>query len=769
MSMKEIFTARMVGAPIERVEDLRLLRGRGQFVDDLHREGMLHAAILRSSVPHGRIRSMDVRAARAMPGVHAVYTADDIAEAPNSSVPLVPLRVGALPELEPFQQPVIAQHKVRYVGEPLAIVVADSAALAEDALDAIVADIEPLPAVTDRASALDGGSLLFEAAGSNVAVTYTAVKGDADAVDAPYRRRESFKVHRHTAVTLETRGLLADWNGVATKLTVAGSAKVPFANRRMLTQFMDLPEECIDMVWSDFGGGFGVRGDFYPEDFLIPFASRKLGRPVKWIEDRRENLLVANHAREIDCELEIACEKDGTVVALSGRAYVNVGAYARMSVSVQPRNVAQFIAGPYHVPNIRMESSMMVSNKAPSGAYRGPGRFEADFFRERLFDMAAGDLGIDAVEFRRRNLVRPEQMPYAVATISPFESKDELDSGDYQITLDRCLSEIGWAEKAPMQGKQLPDGRYQGLGVGCFVEGGAAGPKETARFVVDGGGTVTLYIGSTNLGQGMETVFTQIAADALGCPMEKIRLFHGSTTHLKEGFGSFHSRSVVMGGSAVLDAAGNLKEAIRAAAARVLGCDPSDVSVGEGLCASYGGKTLTLAELSREGALAADGSFSNHHHTFAYGAAAAHVAVDPRTGQVELLDYVTVEDVGRIINPLTCKGQAIGAVVQGLGGTLLEHLVYDENGQLLTGSLADYMMPTATDFPNIRAFVLENSPSPNNPLGAKGGGEGGIVPVGGAVANAVAAALAPLSVKVCELPLSPARIWQLVNAERQPR
>jgi carbon-monoxide dehydrogenase large subunit len=769
MKPDESFLARMVGTPVERIEDLRLLRGRGQFVDDLHRDGMLHAAILRSTVAHGRIRAIDTRAARAMPGVRAVYVAEDVADPTQGSVALVPLRVGALPELEPFQQPVIAQHKVRYVGEPIAVVVADSAALAEDALDAIVADIEALPTVTDRAGALESGSLLFEAAGSNIALTYTAVRGDAKPLDealvAPYVRRERFKVHRHSAVTLEPRGVLADWNGAASKLTVAGSAKVPFANRRMLTKCMDLPEECIDMVWSDFGGGFGVRGDFYPEDFLIPFAARKLGRPVKWIEDRRENLLAANHAREIDCELEIACRRDGTLLALRGRAHVNVGAYARMSVSVQPRNVAQFIAGPYHVPDIHMEASMMVSNKTPTGAYRGPGRFEADFFRERLFDMAARDLGIDPVDFRRRNLVTPQQMPYQVATIKPFESKDEFDSGDYQITLDRCLEEIKWSEKSALQGRRGEDGRYHGLGVGCFVEGGAAGPRESARFLVDAAGRISLHIGSTNLGQGMETVFTQIAADALGVPMAGIRLFHGSTTELKEGFGSFHSRSVVMGGSAVLDAASKLKDALRTAAARRLECGAADVVIGAGLSASFGGRTLELAEVAKhvQGGLAADGSFSNHHHTFAYGAAAAHVAVDARTGQVELIDYVTVEDVGRIINPLTCRGQAIGAVVQGLGGTFLEHLVYDENGQFLTASLADYMMPTATDFPNIRAFVLENSPSPNNPLGAKGGGEGGIVPVGGAVANAVAAALAPLGVKLCELPLSPPRIWKLVE------
>jgi carbon-monoxide dehydrogenase large subunit len=381
-----------------------------------------------------------------------------------------------------------------------------------------------------------------------------------------------------------------------------------------------------------------------------------------------------------------------------------------------------------------MEASIVLTNKSPSGTYRGPGRYEADFFRERLFDMAARDLGIEPAEFRRRNLVREEEMPYLLASIRPVEKREELDSGDYSLALDRCLAEIKWAEKAALQGK-LVDGRYQGLAVGCFVEGGAAGPEEHARLALEADGTVALYVGSANVGQGMETVFLQIAADALGIPMGRIRIFHGSTTHLASGFGSWHSRSTVMGGCAILDAARKLKEAIRKAQA----------------------ERRAIAGLSAEGA------FHNHRHTYAYGAAAAHVAVDPSTGHVAVLEYVTVADLGRIINPLTAAGQAVGAVVQGLGGTFFEHLRYDAEGQFLTGTLMDYALPRATDFPEIRAVVLENSPSPHNPLGAKGGGEGGIVPVAGVIANALAAALASFGAKPNELPLSPQRIWQSLN------
>ena len=761
-------TPSWIGRSVERVEDARMLRGRGEFVDDLHREGMLHAAILRSPIPHGRVRGIDARAARAIPGVHAVLTAEDVALGSNNMVPRVPLRLAPLPQLVPWEQPVIADGKVRYVGEPIAMVVATSAAIAEDGVDAIELDLEPLPALVDRKAAMRDDVLLIESAGTNVPITYTASKGDAAAVfaqGAHYVRRETLRVHRHTAVCMEPRGLLAVWDGGATKLTVSGAAKVPFSTRRMLAKNMDLPEECIDMIESDVGGGFGVRGEFYPEDFLVPFAARRLGRPVKWIEDRRENLLASNHSREIDCEIEIACAKDGTVLALRSHAWVDMGAYVRANGTIPVRNVAQFITGPYRIANVHARSSMVLSNKTPVGTYRGPGRYEADYFRERLFDLAAKDLGIDPVEFRRRNLVRKDEMPYPLATVDLPEKKEELDNGDYEITLDRCLAEIGWTDKLALQGR-LVDGRYHGLGIGCFIEGGAAGPRESVRLEAEADGSVSLYTGSANVGQGLETVALQITADAIGLPMERLRIFHGSTTCVKEGFGAFHSRSVVMGGSAILLAASTFKDRIREAAARRLGCKPADVSLGAGLVAAWGGKTLTLAALAGD-RITAEGTFSNHHHTYAYGAAAAHVSVDARTGHVQVHDYVNVEDIGRIINPMTAVGQAVGAVVQGIGGTLLEQLVYDADGQILTASLADYLLPTASDFPAIRAIVLENSPAPHNPLGAKGAGEGGIVPVGGVIANAVAAALAPLGAVPRELPLSPARLWQLIQSARE--
>ncbi len=753
-----------VGQPIERLEDFRFVRGRGQYVDDLARKDMLHAAILRSAVAHGRIRAIDVSRAKKVAGVHAVITAADLGD----RIPLVPMRLQPMPEFEAFGQPVMARDTVRYVGEALAMVLADSAGVAEDALGAIEVDIEPLPAIANWQSAAKNETLLFENKGSNVTMKFRAVLGDADAAfkNAPYTRRERFSTQRHTALPMEPRGLLAEWDAASGRLTLSGAAKVLFANRRILAKQLGLAVDAIDMVEYDVGGSFGARGEFYPEDFLIPFAARHVGRPVKWTEDRREHLMTMNHAREAACDVEIACARDGTILGLRGHGFVDMGAYMRTNGAVGARNIAQFMSGPYRVPNIDLDVSLLLTNKTPVGTYRGPGRFETDFFRERLLDMAARDLGIDQVEFRRRNLVREAEMPYRVATIAPFESKDELDSGDYQVTLERCLAEFGWAEKENLKGK-LIDGSYHGLAMCCFIEGGAAGPKESARLVLESDGTLTVYMGSSGVGQGLETAFAQIAADAMDMPMDRINhVFHGSTAYVSDGYGSYHSRSIVMGGSAVLDAAAKLRAAMSAEAARRLNCGSAEVVLADGRATAPDGKSVSWAELAPE-PLSVEGAFSNHKHTWAYGAHAAHVAVDPKTGAVALIDYVAVENCGRMINPLTLKGQLVGAVVQGLGGAFMEHLAYDDNGQLLTGSLADYLIPTASDFPKIRGFVMESHPSPINPLGAKGAGEGGIISVGGVIANAVADALSSFGIEPRDLPLSPSRVWQLVRDARK--
>jgi aerobic carbon-monoxide dehydrogenase large subunit len=718
----------------------------------------MHAVVLRSPVAHGRIRRIDVTRALAMPGVHAVVTGEDLAP----SVPKIALRLDPLPEFKAFEQPVIAYQKVRYVGEPVALVLANTQAQAEDALEGIDLDIESLPAVLEREAALKGDTLLFEENGTNSPATISGIKGDAEQAfaNAYYTRKERFRIHRHSAVPMETRGLLAEWDEKLGQMTVYGAAKVPFHNRAALAAHLGLADEKVLMIENDVGGGFGTRGEFYPEDFLVPYSARRFGRPVKWVEDRRENLLATNHARESECEIEIACDKAGIILGLRARSIAHVGAYLRTTGSTPARNIAQVITGPYRIEHVRSDVTLLVTNKTPSGTYRGPGRFESDFFRERMLDLVAADFKMDRVEFRKRNLVRESDMPWPMPTVG--KNSSETDSGDYSMTLDRCLAEFEWEKKTALQGR-LIDGVYHGIAVGCYVEGAGSG-KESVRLRLEADGGVSVFTGSSAIGQGTETVYAQMAGDALGLPMESIRgVYHGSTHYVKDGVGSFSSRSIVMGGSALFNAAEKLKAEIVKQASESFGCAPEDIRLVDGRAVGPGGKSLGFGDFAQTiGAI--DGSFSTPKRTYSYGAHAAHVTVDPATGAVKVLSYVAVEDVGRIINPHALHGQCVGAIVQGLGGVLLEQFVYDDSGQMLAGSLADYLLPTATDFPSIKVVALEAKPSPVNPLGAKGAGEGGIIPVAGVISNAVASALAAYNIMPNELPLSPARVWAMIKA-----
>jgi aerobic carbon-monoxide dehydrogenase large subunit len=760
--------AGFVGRPIERVEDLRLLRGKGTFVDDVHRDGMLHLAVLRSPVAHGRIAGIGMAAARALPGVVAVFGPDDFA-----ALPAIQLRLAPIAGVERFLQRPIAHEKVRYVGEPIAIVAAATQPIAEDALELIELDISPLAAVTDFDSASRGTALLFEQHGTNIAARYSVGFGDAEAAfaSADYRRVEKFRCHRQTALPMETRGLVAEWDDTRAHLTVWGSTKVLWHNRKATAEALGLAPGQVDLVGLDVGGGFGVRGELYPEDFLVPFMARTLKRPVKWIEDRREHLMATNHSREIDCNLEIACARDGKILGLRGTIYGDMGAYTRTNGGVVPAKAAQFLLGPYRIPAVAFEVVIYQTNKTPVGTYRAPGRFEANFFRERLMDMAAVDLGIDAADFRRRNLICEHELPYSIGHLVPYEKPSSYDTGDYPAGFERILAHIGYERLRALNGKEI-DGRRQGVGLACFVESTGGGPKENARFLLQADGTIAIYMGTSGLGQGHETVFAQVAADAFGIALDRIRIFNGSTEHLAEGFGTFASRGAIKGGSAVFEGAKVFIEALLKVAAEIIGRAVNDLHWRDGALVAHDGTVrFDLATLAREAdargrRIDVLGSFNNPDLTYTYGAHAAHVAVDVRTGAVEVLDYVAIEDVGRALNPLILHGQLIGAVVQGLGGTFLDHLIYDDQGQLLSGSLADYLVPTASDFPNVRGESFAEKASLSNPLGIKGGGEGGIVCVAAAVGNAVAAALRPLNVQVTELPLSPPRIWQAIAKAR---
>jgi aerobic carbon-monoxide dehydrogenase large subunit len=753
-----------VGQSLERLEDNRLLRGKATFVDDVMLEGMVYLAILRSPVAHGRIVRVDVTRAAEMAGVVAAFAGADF-----DALPKIPLRLAPVEGVARFLQWPIARDKVRYVGEPIAVVVAATPELAEDALELIDLEIDPLPAVVDWTTACTPSALLFEENNTNVTARYTVSEGDMTKAfaSAAYSRRETFYCHRHTALPMETRGLVAAWDKTDGRMKIWGSTKVLWFNRKATAEALGLELDQVDMMGTDIGGGFGVRGELYPEDFLVPFVAKKIGRPVKWIEDRREHLMATNHSREITCDLEIACSREGLILGLRGIVYGDMGAYTRTNGGIVPVRTAQFLIGPYRIPALEFDVAIFVSNKTPVGTYRGPGRFEANFFRERLMDMAANDLGIDAAEFRRINLIREDELPYSTGKLVPYENPFIYDTGDYQAGLERVLEAIGYDRLRSLNGKEI-DGRRHGVGLTCFVECSGGGPKENSRVVLEDDGTISVHTGCSMIGQGLETALTQLAADTLGIGMSHIRVHNASTEDLDEGFGTFASRGAIKGGNAVVDGVKNFIEEITRFAGEIMGRAVNDLRWENGTIAAHDGTVLydlpTLAKhaAARQRVVEANGSYFSTGLTFSYGAHAAYVAVDPRTGAVEILDYYAAEDIGVAINPLVVHGQLIGAIVQGLGGAFLDHLIYDEDGQFLTGTLADYLVPTATDFPKVRGETYGEKLASTNPLGVKGAGEGGIVGVAGAVANAVAAALRPIGVQITSLPLSPPRIWKSI-------
>lgn len=763
-----------IGAPIKRREDIRFITGKATYVDDIKLPHLLHAAILRSPRAHARILSINTTKACAIPGVVWVFTLKDIGEL---AVP-VPMRMYQLPGLERYLQPLLAKDEVRYVGEPIAVAVAESRYLAEDALDAIEVNYEDLPAVIDVREAMRNKVLVHEESRTNLAAVHEISIGDVGRAfkDAEYTRREEFQVHRHTGNPMETRGLVAQFDVAKKELTVWGVTKLLHLNRQTIASFLKLPEHKVHFIENDVGGGFGIRGELYPEDFLIPFAAMKLGQPVKWIEDRREHLMAANHSREIRCELEIAGRHDSTILALRAKIYGDMGAYIRTHGGLVPCSTAALLTGPYRIPNYQCTVHCVMTNKTGMGTYRAPGRYESCFFRERMLDMMAKDLKIDPIELRRKNLLRPEEMPYEVGVTRPGANPTVLDSGNYPSALDRALKDFEYEKLKPLQGC-LENGSYHGTGLAYFVKNtGGLEPYEGARVVLGEGHSVGAYISISVLGQGHETAMAQICADALGVPMEWISVFHGNTDQVPFGWGTFASRGTVMCGNALHLAAERLKQKLLTVAAKHLTADPADLEFREGKIYQKGTEAPPLDLDELVSLVRASGThnqglpeleetayFTSNQMTYSYGVHLAHVAVDPETGMVEVLKYLVVEDVGRCINPLLVHGQTVGAAVQGIGGTLLEHLVYGDNGQLLTTTFRDYLLPSSTDVPPIESVVLEEAPSPLNPLGVKGAGEGGIVGTGAALANAVTKALETMGVEVKELPLSPDRIREWIR------
>ena len=769
-----------IGAPIRRKEDKRFLTGQGQFVDDVTLPNLHHAAILRSPHAHAQVLSIDISSALEAEGVLDIITYKDI-EAAVEPKP-IPIRMRTYVGIERFLQYPLANDKVRYVGEPVAVVVAKNRYLAEDALDAIVVDYHLLPPVMDVWQSMKGDSLLFEEHGTNLAYEYASSLGDVERAfnEADYTRKEEFRCHRHTANPLETRGLVASYSSGREELTVWGETKVPHFNRGVLSSLLQMPEHRIHYIEPDVGGGFGVRGEFYPENFLVPFAAKKCKVPVKWIEDRLEHLISANHSREHICELEIAAKKDGTILGMRTKIYGALGGYVRTHGASVPVSTAAMLKGPYHIPNYEWDVKCLLTNKVGMGTFSAPGRYESCFFRERLLDIMASDLGIDPAELRLKNFIPQSAMPYELGKTRPEEPSIFYDSGDYPAVFKKALELIDYETTKHLNG-QNHSGKLHGVGLASFVKSTGTGtPYEGARIAITGPEAIAVYLGIATLGQGHETVMAQICADGLGVPIEYISVYHGSTDLFPFSGGTFASRGTTLAGNAVFGAAQILKERILQISAGHLDVNPSELQFVRGHVYRNNspnadpvmtlGDVLDLATLTNqdnqyEVGLETTHIFQSSQPCYPCGSHAVHLTVDPETGEIEILKYVFAEDVGRVVNPLLLTGQVVGAAAQGVGASILEELVYDNDGQLLSGSFMDYLLPTSVDVPKFEVAILDLDPSPINPLGVKGAGEIGIVATGAALSNAVSNAL---GVQVRDLPLSPSKIKELIGRNLNP-
>ncbi len=766
---------RVVGVPIKRKEDFRLLTGRGKYAADVRLPGLLHAAILRSPHPHARIAAIRGDAARALPGVVAVITADDL-----GSVGRIPVRLGQRSGAGATAclQPPLATGTVRYVGEPVAFVVAASRYLAEDALELVEIDWDLLPVVADARRASEPGvPVLHPAAGGNVVERLATRAGDAAGALAAADRRvhERFAVQRHTGVPMETRGLTAAHDLGTGVLTLWGVAKVPHFNRRVLADLLGYPEHLIHFIELEVGGGFGVRGEFYPEDFVVPWTAMRLGRPVQWIEDRREHLMATNHSRQQYHDVEMGVRRDGTIVALRDRFMVDLGAYIRTHGVVVPELTIALLPGPYRIPNYECEGLCVMTNKTPTGTYRGPGRYEGTFVRERLIDRVAAELGLDPADVRRRNFIGADEMPYEVGGAS-LGQRTVYDCGDYLSAFEQALAAADYKAVRAEQTRARGEGRYLGIGLGCVLEKAGLGPWEYARVEVDGSGRVVVYSGVAAVGQGIETTLAQVVAEELSVAAEDVTVVHGDSARVPFGIGGFASRGAAVALPAALEAARKVRDKIFQVAASLMEAHAGDLVLESGAVHVRGlpERAVTLRQLARaavpgppgmDPGLYAAHFFEAPKMTYPYGTHVAVVEVDLATGRVALRKYVVTYDIGRAINPMIVEGQIVGGLAQGIGGALLEELVYDDQAQPLTTTFMDYLVPTAMEMPEATIVkILEETPTPLNPLGVKGVGEGGSSGAGAAIANAVADALAPLGVAIAELPLSPDRIAALLRA-----
>ena len=757
--------ARLFGASIRRVEDPRLIRGEGRYVDDLHPDSCLHIAFLRSHLAHAKIARLDLDHARSAPGVVAAWSAADLAD-------LKPMEIEADVDGMPTpERRVLAVDRVRHFGEAIAMIVAQTEAQARDALEQIGVELDPLPAVTDIERALgDDAPVLYPELGTNIAFRkdskHGPIKRSFDRAEVVVRAR--LVNQRLIPTALEPRGAVA-WIDDG-RLTLQASSQSPHGVRESVAASLGMEEDRVRVIVEDVGGAFGSKGGCLGEEIAVAAAAVRLKRPVKWIEQRSENCAVTWHGRGQLQEVELAARRDGTALAIRTRFLADMGAHLEPYSAFIPTITPELQTGCYRIPASQSTLIGVYTNAAPTGPYRGAGRPEAAFLIERMMDLLAAELKMDPVDVRRRNFVSAEDFPYTNAARLTY------DSGNYAASLQRLLAITGYEELRAVRASARRQGRLQGIGVSTYVEIAAGSPADRATARLDRDGTITVVTGSTPHGQGHETTWAQIAADQFGVPIEQVRVVYGDTDLPAFAVGTFGSRSAAVAGAAVHDGTAALKEQVKLLAAKAFEAAAADIVIAEGRVQVRGvpARAMTLEQVAgwavqagSEKELAAEVEFDPPDSVFPFGAHLAHVDVDPETGSVNVLRYVAVDDCGPVINPMIVDGQVHGAIAQGLAQALYEGAIYDEDGQLLTGNLATYLVPTAGDLPNFETDRTV-TPTPNNPMGVKGIGEGGTTGSTPAVVNAVMDALAPLGIRNLDMPLTPLRIWEaIVKAEKK--
>jgi carbon-monoxide dehydrogenase large subunit len=761
---------RFVGQSVARLEDAPLLRGQGRFAADINFANQLHMRVVRAAHAHGKIISIDVSRALALPGVFAVWTFADICD-----VAPIDFREGRIEHYEPFRQTILAKDYVRYVGEPVAAVFAENIYIAEDAADLVEVIVEELPPILSPVE--KPGEF---APGYSTEVTVIE-KGFGD-VAAGFGKAHTvidleLKIGRHSGVPLETRGVIARLDTVRDILEMHGAAKVPHRTRDLLAQTIGRSPTSVHLYEGHTGGGFGIRGELYPEDVLTCLAALRLGRPVKWIEDRREHLMAANHSREQIHHVRAAVDTMGRIVAYEDEFFHAQGAYIRTHGSRVVDMTAGMLPGPYKVPAFRARGHFRLTNKTPAATYRAPGRYESTFVRERVMDAIAHRLALDPVDVRRVNFIAKSDMPYE-QPVDTLGEKIVYDSGDYVGLLDKTLATVGWDKLQESLRQRRAQGEAVGAGFAMFVEKSGLGPADSARLTVDITGAVELITGGASMGQGFETIMAQICADGLGVDYKTIKVIHGRTDLIAHGIGAHSSRATVMTGSAVNVTACKLKEKAIKIASEFMQTPVADLDVMAGHVvrkgAPAGSPSMSLAEIARivaptsrrrgdhEPGLSAEGWFFTDHMVFPYGVHVAVVRIDRGTGQVAIERYLVAYDVGRAVNPMLIEGQIAGGLAQGIGGALYEEFNYDQRGEPLSVTFADYLMITAQEMPPVEVLLCEDEPSPRNPLGLKGAGEAGTNAAGAAIASAIDQAIG-VPGAITQLPVTPERMKQILR------